>query len=135
MSKTTRNAAVGTTQVMDALDEVLDPCSCQTENPVSIVELGLVQEEEVSVSDGVAHVHVTPTTPMCMYMLQMTEEIEKRLTALPGIEDVNVTQEKDEPFAWTPDRMTEEALAEREARFESRVEQGDIEPYDWSEQE
>ena len=40
------------TDVKARLEEVLDPCSCMSEHPVSIVDLGLVDDIEWDESSG-----------------------------------------------------------------------------------
>jgi len=107
------------------LEQVLDPCSTFTDNPVNIVDLGLV--EEVTVEDGVATIRLLPTNQMCMYMMNMSDEIQERLAEFDELEDVQVTQENGK--LWTPVRMSDEARQERRQIFEERAEKHDLTPY------
>jgi len=107
------------------LEQILDPCSTFTDNPVNIVDLGLV--DEVTVEDGVAEIRLLPTNQMCMYMMNMSDEIQERLGEFDDLEDIGVTQENGK--LWTPVRMSDEARQERQQIFEERAEKHGITPY------
>jgi len=49
-----------TEDVMVVLRRVLDP-----EHPVNVVEMGLVKNEDVTITDGAIRVEFAPTSPMC----------------------------------------------------------------------
>ena len=49
-----------TEEVLEVLRRVLDP-----EHPINVVEMGLVKNEDVTISDETLHVEFTPTSPMC----------------------------------------------------------------------
>lgn len=83
-----------------ALEDVEDP-----ELPVSLVDLGLIQE--VRLEDGHATVTFTLTYTGCPAREIMERMIERRLAALPGVEDVTVELSYEEP--WSPADMTDEA--------------------------
>lgn len=89
------------TEVVERLDDVLDPCSCMTDNPVSIVELGLVNEIERE--NGAVSIELLPTTPMCMYMTQIIDEAEAEVSKINGVDTVDVSQNVEE--LWQPERM------------------------------
>lgn len=91
------------------LDEVLDPCSCLTEMPLSIVELGLV--EDITVEGGAVEVELVPTTPMCLYMGDIIKEAESEIGRLEDIEEVTVAQNIEN--LWYPDRMDDELRREK----------------------
>lgn len=112
-------------RVRAELEEVLDPCSTFTDNPVSIVDLGLV--DELDVEDGAVSVRLLPTNQMCMYMMNMSDEIQERVGDLEGVESVEVTQETAK--IWTPVRMSDEARRERKEVFEERAEKHGLTPY------
>lgn len=117
-------------QVRERLNEVLDPCSTFTERPQSIVDLGLV--DGVSIDDGDVTVDLLPTNQLCMYVPHMTEDIETKVGAVPGVDTVTVETVADE--VWTPDRMTDEASAERAEYFRERVTEHGLSPaYDGEE--
>ena len=86
--------------VQQVLAEVIDP-----ELGVDIVDLGLVYD--VAVTDRVARVRMTLTTPGCPLSGYMDDEIRRVLTGLPGIDDVDVAIVWDPP--WNPDMMSEAA--------------------------
>jgi metal-sulfur cluster biosynthetic enzyme len=81
-----------------ALREVIDP-----ELGVNIVDLGLVYDARVT--DGVAHILITTTTPACPLGPYLTDAIRWSLLRLDGILDVDIDVTYD-PL-WSPDRMTD----------------------------
>lgn len=110
--------------VYQELEQVLDPCSTFTDNPVNIIDLGLVEDVEV---DGTSvTITLLPTNQMCMYMLNMSDEIQRRLDDKPGIDDVTVEQETDK--IWTPVRMSETERTRRQEIFEERAEKHGLTP-------
>lgn len=121
-------------QVMDCLDEVLDPCSTFTDRPQSILDLGLV--DGVRINEHGVTVHLLPTNQLCMYIPHMAEEIESRVRELAAVDHVTVEVVADK--VWTRDRMSGAAKRERQDYFQSRVEAHEITPaYDgesWSEE-
>lgn len=98
-------------RVLDRLGNVLDPCSCATENPVSIVDLGLV--EEVHLDDESVSVRFLPTSPMCLYMGQIMDDAERELLELDGVRDVDLEVIDATEKMWRPDRLADDL---REAR-------------------
>lgn len=118
-------------RVMDALEEILDPCSCQTNRPVSIVDLGLVENVETDPVDGIVHVDLLLTSQMCMYFPNIQQEIELEVGEIEGVDTVEVEQVTDE--IWTPERISEDEQAARDVYFQKEVEKHDITP--WAERE
>ena len=106
-------------QVYDRLHQVLDPCSCLTERPLSIVELGLV--ENVEIHDGFVAVELVPTSPVCLYMAQIIEEVKAEVSRLEGVDEVRVEQSLD--ILWRPERMDSDRWREQQARAEKRLSQ------------
>jgi len=86
---------------MEALNEVRDPCLGAAGLDLSIVDLGLVGEVEVS-HDKV-NVEVTFTEPGCMFTHRIIAEIQDAVTAA-GAATVEVTP-RWTPI-WTEERMT-----------------------------
>ena len=84
----------------EMLREVLDP-----ELGVNIIDLGLVYD--VGVTDGVAQVRMTMTTPACPLSGYFEDTIRAALWGAPGVRDVE-TQIVWDPV-WEPDMMTDEA--------------------------
>ena len=104
-------------QVLTRLERVLDPCSCMTDHPVSIVDLGLV--ESIEVGDGSVDVELVATSPMCLYMADIVDEATAEVSTLDGVEEVQVTQNVRK--LWRPERM-DPALRERKReQFGARV--------------
>lgn len=103
--------------VHDRLDRVLDPCSCLTDRPLSIVELGLI--EHVEVEDGSVTIELVPTSPVCLYMAQIVEEVEAEVGALDTIDEVSVTPTTD--ILWRPERMDDGLWREKRASAETRL--------------
>ena len=109
---TNRTPAELTQQVVTRLENVLDPCSCMTETPRNIVELGLL--EDVAVEGTTVEVELVPTSPMCLYMAQIIDEATAEIGTLDGVETVRVTQNVE--TLWRPERMADELQASRDER-------------------
>lgn len=107
------------------LEEVIDPCSCFTEEPVNIVDLGLV--ESVSVDGGTVRVELLLTSQGCTYSPYIRRDIEQRVGALDGVEGVEVSEVTDR--IWTRDRMDREVRRARRERFRARMEAAGITPH------
>lgn len=103
-------------RVRDALASVQDPCHALSEHPLSILDLGLVNE--VSRRGDVLEVRLTLTEPTCVFAHRIVQELEDLAPTLPGIARVAVVFEH-LPI-WEPSRMNERArrlFAERRAAF------------------
>lgn len=111
--------------IRDRLTEVLDPCSCFTDDPVNIVDLGIV--ESVTVADGTARIELLLTSPGCTYMPYIERDVEERAGDVDGVRSVEVVQITDQ--IWTEERMEEEVRLARRDRFESKMEAAGITPH------
>jgi len=109
-------------RVRAELADVIDPCSCLTPTPVSIVDLGLVRDVRRD-GDRIA-VHLCMTDPMCMYFVDIASEIQRRVAEAGW--DGEVAVEWDTDADWEPARMT---AAGRAARQPARDRLLQIEPY------
>ena len=87
----------------EALRRVIDP-----ELGVNIVDLGLVYD--ASVTDGVANILITTTTPACPLGPYLSDGIRWALLRVDGVLDVNIEVTYD-PL-WSPDLMTDVAKAQ-----------------------
>ena len=96
---TGENATGLEADVWDALSEIEDP-----EMPISIVDLGLIYGVEVT--DGVATVDMTLTYSGCPAREMLTDEVEERVAAVDGVEDVDLR------LVWSPE-WTVEMVTER----------------------
>lgn len=86
--------------VWDALRTVIDP-----ELGINLVDLGLVYG--VTVSDGIAYVTLTVTTPACPIGSYLEDQVRWAVLRLDGVLGVEVEVTLDPP--WTPALMTEDA--------------------------
>jgi metal-sulfur cluster biosynthetic enzyme len=120
----------------DLLMEILDPCSCLAGSPMSICDLGLVQEVSIGPSSDGAEpatllVRLALTDPMCMYFIDMAEEIRQAIIGAgwPGI----VRVEWDTSVDWSPNMMSQSGQLQivevKRQRFAG------LQPYKFSSQE
>ncbi|MCI0751830.1 MAG: SUF system Fe-S cluster assembly protein [Flammeovirgaceae bacterium] len=111
MSEQTENKTVETAtipnlrdQVLAALKSVYDP-----EIPVDIYELGLIYEVNVFPINNV-HVLMTLTSPSCPSAESIPGEVEQKIKAIEGVNDVKVEITFDPPYS--QDMMSEAAKLE-----------------------
>jgi FeS assembly SUF system protein len=88
-------------EVIRALQEVYDP-----EIPVSIYELGLIYDLEIS-KDGDVKIEMSLTAPGCPVAGEMPGQVAEKVATVPGCGEVEVSLVWDPP--WTPERMSEDA--------------------------
>ncbi len=91
-------------KVMAALKTVYDP-----EIPVDIYELGLIYEVEIFPVNNIRIV-MTLTSPSCPSAEAIPSEVEQKVKAIPGVNDVTVEISWDPPY--TQDMMSEAAKLE-----------------------
>ncbi len=91
-------------QIVEVLKTVFDP-----EIPVDIYALGLIYSIAVD-EKRTARVEMTLTSPNCPAAAALPSEVELKVGALEGIDEVVVDVVFDPP--WTPDLMSEEAKLE-----------------------
>jgi metal-sulfur cluster biosynthetic enzyme len=106
--------------VISRLHEVIDPCSAATKVPLSIVEMGMV--ENVEVASGNVVIALRMTSPLCHALPYFEMEIERVLAHIPGFTDVKCTF--DHGGNWEPDNMTAGAkrkLADQREYVRSRA--------------
>jgi len=85
--------------VVDAISAVFDP-----EIPVNVYELGLIYDIVID-EDAVVHVTMTLTSPMCPSAQQLPADVQARVRAVPGVQDVHVAIVWEPP--WTADLMSD----------------------------
>lgn len=101
-SQTTQSSADAIREeVVERLKTIFDP-----EIPVNIYELGLIYGVEVS-EDGVAHITMTLTTPMCPAAEELPPEVETKARSVSGVTAVKLDLVWEPP--WTPERMSDAA--------------------------
>lgn len=93
----------------EVLKDVLDPCSCLAGSPMNICDLGLVQDVSlIPATDGTDQptlsVRLALTDPMCMYFIDMAEEIRQSIGQTGWRGMVNV--EWDTSVDWSPSMMS-----------------------------
>jgi len=91
--------AVTEEQVVEVLKSVYDP-----EIPVSVVDLGLV--EEVKVEGSEVTIKMLLTAPGCPMVGYIFGKVRQAVLGLPGVKEVRVEVVREK--TWTPDRLTEE---------------------------
>ena len=91
-------------KILAAIKTVYDP-----EIPVDIFELGLIYEIEIFPLNNV-HILMTLTSPSCPSAEAIPTEVEQRIKAIPGVNDVKVEITWDPPYS--QDMMSEAAKLE-----------------------
>lgn len=84
------------------LDQVVDPCSIATGLPISLTDMGMVTEVTLN-EDGVAHVELRLTSPVCWQAANIIAQVEKVVASVPGVSKVICTV--DPKAEWIPDMM------------------------------
>ena len=88
---------------MSALTECYDP-----EIPVNIVDLGLIYEVRLTPAQDAGtqdvEVEMTMTSPGCPAHVGISEDVRRKVQALPGVNSVNVNIVWTPP--WSPERLS-----------------------------
>ena len=87
--------------IIKAIKTVYDP-----EIPVDVYELGLIYELNIN-ENGLVHVIMTLTSPMCPVAESLPLEIQEKIMMVDGVNDVDLRVVFDP--VWTKERMSEEA--------------------------
>jgi len=87
-------------RIEERLGRVTEPCSIAFGKPISIVEMGLI--EQIEVADGHAEITLCLTDAGCVHFAGMQRFIRDELLDLPEIDSVTVKQTLEQ--LWTPDR-------------------------------
>jgi FeS assembly SUF system protein len=85
--------------VVEAISGVFDP-----EIPVNVYELGLIYDVVIDAA-SVVHVSMTLTSPGCPSAQQLPADVQARIRAVPGVQDVHVDIVWEPP--WTADLMSD----------------------------
>ena len=94
------------TEIMARLNTIPEPCSISMNSPMSIAEMGLIDDVTLS-DDGVVSVALCLTDTGCVHYMSMTRFIADALLPLNGVTDVKVRQVLDK--LWTDDRVRRRA--------------------------
>ncbi|HEX2395784.1 MAG TPA: SUF system Fe-S cluster assembly protein [Bacteroidales bacterium] len=92
------------TEIVNILRNVYDP-----EIPVNIYDLGLIYDIDTDENKKVV-ITMTLTAPNCPVADILPNEIKEKVSALPGVSDVEINLVFDPP--WNQSMMSEEALFE-----------------------
>lgn len=92
-------------QVIDCLQTIYDP-----EIPVSIYELGLIYETEVMPPFNNVQIVMTLTAPGCPAAQSIPLEVEEKVKAIEGVNEVSVVVTWSPP--WDKEMMSEAARLE-----------------------
>ncbi|HVW95921.1 iron-sulfur cluster assembly protein [Mucilaginibacter ginsenosidivorans] len=92
-------------KVIDCLQTIYDP-----EIPVSIYELGLIYETEILPPYNNVQIVMTLTAPSCPSAQDIPVEVEQKVRAIEGVNEVIVIVTWDPP--WDSDMMSETAKLE-----------------------
>lgn len=107
-------------RVLAALEGAFDPCSVAAGRPMHLVEMGLVDDVRVEGED--VHIALTLTSPSCMMLGQIMDQIDGLIMPLTGGRRPKITF--DDGLSWTPDRIRGAAAAHRRDRREVLVQLG-----------
>ena len=124
---------LGIREVVDAIDEVADPCSESMGRPIGLAEMAILRKVEVtgrSVSVGLCL-----TEPTCLYAFQIAESVQEHLHEVFG-DDVEVKLEflpEADGAWWTENHLSPAArvrLAEVRRLDRRAVSQAPVNPTD-----
>lgn len=87
--------------IIAAIKTVMDP-----EIPADIYELGLIYKVELD-DEGKLYIEMTLTSPMCPVADSMPMEVQEKVIAVEGVNDVDLRVVFDPP--WDKSKMSEEA--------------------------
>src|SRR5512145_1480953 len=102
--KSTQDILSLETEIVSILKNVYDP-----EIPVNIYDLGLIYDIETDDQNRVK-ITMTLTAPNCPVADILPNEIKEKVSAIPGITEVEINLVFDPP--WDQSMMSEEALLE-----------------------
>jgi metal-sulfur cluster biosynthetic enzyme len=89
------------TQVRDALARVVDPCSIATGVPLTLFEMGMV--EDIAIEDGRVSVTLVLTSPVCWQAGNIIAAVETSIGGIPGVASVSCTV--NHSAEWLPEQM------------------------------
>jgi metal-sulfur cluster biosynthetic enzyme len=115
-------------KIEEALDRVLDPCSCGMGNPVSVRELGLVRDWAFD-DDGHLTVRMCVTAPACQMGPVILEGARRRLEEIPEVKVADCWI--DASVFWSPDLVSERGREKMEARRRRSALAVPVRPQEW----
>lgn len=102
------------TQVFAYLDEIKDPCSVASGEPMGLVEMGLVRSVAISAAGDVS-ICLRLTSPFCEMIGFMKSAALEKIGKLPAIDSVVV--QSDSGLDWSPDEMSPRLRRRRQERL------------------
>jgi metal-sulfur cluster biosynthetic enzyme len=97
---------LGIREVVEAIDEVADPCSQSMGRPIGLAEMAILRKVEVSRRS--VSVGLCLTEPTCLYAFQIAESVEEQLHRVFG-DDIEVRLEflpEADGAWWTEDYLS-----------------------------
>jgi metal-sulfur cluster biosynthetic enzyme len=105
-------------RVLERLGNVVCPCAAaEGYSAYGIDDMGLVKSIERE--DGEVVVDLRLTSPGCLKIGYLEDEIDEHVGSLPGVESIRVTA--DEGMEWRPEMMSDEFQKARRERIEQRA--------------
>ncbi len=93
-------------EIRARLHRVMEPCSIAMNRPVNIVQMGLI--DDIQLTEGVARITLCLTDSACVHFAGMQRGIADALAGVSGVRSVEVVQVTDK--LWDPDRYDEAAV-------------------------
>jgi metal-sulfur cluster biosynthetic enzyme len=93
--------------IAEALGQVIDPCSRFNGTCLSLSDLGMI--EDVQLSDRTVRIRLLLDDPTCLYTYIIQKELRDTLGAFPQVSSVDIELVANE--VWTEDRMKPAARA------------------------
>jgi metal-sulfur cluster biosynthetic enzyme len=118
------------TLVEDALGQVFDPCSMAVNNPLSIVDMGLVRQWHLD-ERGRISVTMCVTGPGCMMFPKFVDAARAELMKLSFVREVDIAV--DVSVLWTEDLMTERGRRLQHERHRHSHTIRPVRPQQWRE--
>jgi metal-sulfur cluster biosynthetic enzyme len=115
-------------RVMSGLEEVIDPCSVTAGAPLSVVDMGLVNELSVG-EEGMVRVSMRATSAMCTMIAGIMKIAEERLARVEGVTRVEI--KLCSGAIWTEADMTERGRRILQARRERSRAEVTVRPHEW----
>lgn len=103
-------------EVYAALRLIIDPCSAASATPLNLVEMGLIQEVTFAEEESRVDVYLRLTSPQCLMIAFMTKAARQLITAIPGVEQVEV--HADYGLDWSPSMISPDASERRRLQLE-----------------
>jgi metal-sulfur cluster biosynthetic enzyme len=117
-------------QIEEVLHRIYDPCSLAQQNPISLIDMGLVLGWELG-DEGHLEVRMCVTSACCTMAPHFTEAAREQLSKLPEVQSVDVVV--DAAFFWTPDRMTARGKEKLAVRRRATIAVTGVKPMQWKE--